>query len=315
MFEGRRLQYAAIAIGVAIVSLLLFRALTGDQMTASDDAGRANANRHYDDYGGPYPRLGPCYPANGVAQRNLSGCDPHYYERRDIYQQRAMARAARWQLILTAVSIGLLLFTLRLSIRATNAAIDQAQTARREFEELERPYLFADIPERPRHALAPPPLPTDPIVYIYRNHGRSPAVITRMWEERQRVRTSQRLPEPIDPMGPKGIRTPHGVVAAPDGGETQTFTLRTFPSQSQPPKSDDDTELWYFIGYAIYQDPAGVSQYVKGFCCHYVGGGEWRLTGSGLQPDPYNYDRKIERERQAPTLMQRVASAWAALTG
>lgn len=307
--SGRdRVLDAAVRVGL-VVGVLIWSVLGVGLLTSN----RPHANASIQSQTASYQRDAvPDAAALGreacaeVNEQSDSSADQR--EQRDLCAQFLAAAAAQNsanfsndQTIIGAVGLFAVLLTLALNAVATLAATDQARTARRSIEELERPYLFARVggdnsgpptafaPERQRME------PHEPIEYYFVNHGRSPALITRYKRRRYRRRYSEGPPPPIDPDGDEGWPAPHGVVV-PAGQDSQAFQVLEFPGQSTPPQGIDDIEIWYFIGYVVYQDTSGSAEYVKGFCYYYaqLGRQEWYLLGTGQTPDEYNYDRRIE---------------------
>ncbi len=78
-------------------------------------------------------------------------------------------------LVLVAIfQIGFLVRTDKTSTAAANAAKQSADVAERTFTELERPYIFVDIPK-----FIPSPIKDRPsnVQYVLKNYGRTPAIV------------------------------------------------------------------------------------------------------------------------------------------
>jgi hypothetical protein len=217
-----------------------------------------------------------------------------------------MARLAFWQTVVGVGGLVAVAFTLALNAVATFAATDQAKTARRALEDLERPYLLAEIKQRPqgynavfREASGARPFDTsDTTEYRFRNHGRSPALLVKYNRARIGRWASQGSPPPIDPLTDSGFPAPHGVVV-PVGKRSQKFEVvgEFWPADPNLRQGPQDNLVWWFMGYAVYRDMTG-NTYALGFCHFYSAYHRgWFLRSAAADDDSYNYDHRIDPRR------------------
>lgn len=255
--------------------------------------------------------------------------DPNYHDKRDLCAQyraavaaEANANSALLQLWLSGAGLVAILITLWFTGWSARASSEQARIARKAFEELERPYLFAQV--RPKlevegviskKDIENQSDPSAILEYDFSNLGRSPALIVSFDRKRYALRISEGRPEPLD-YSEKGEDAPHGAVVPVDD-RSQAFTMREIPSRGSEPTTREDPFVWYFIGYVVYKQVGSEQRYVKGFGYrHSLGldGGSWVLIDTGRQPDEYNFDHKIEDPPQRRPFVERLGAAWAELT-
>lgn len=310
MFKGRRLQYAAIGCGLVVAALLLFRVLGGGHQEANvQDRTGAHTQRYYDSYGGPYSLLGPCPQTED--QGNQTACDPHYYERRDLQQQRNMSRAAWAQLTLTGISIALLLYTLGLSIRATNASIAQAKEARRA---IPQPYLqlkpgeFKFAPDAPRTGFLRGISKSDSVKFRLHNYGPAVATLIHIEARLDLLTDDEPFPGLLTGNEANPDVSVHGTaIGAQSESEIYWVNRKRREGESGFDSLLDD---WFLHGFAVYSD--GFDRYYAlGFCYSFAGFGWSRDTPPGCRNGDANYHRETTRPPARPPWLDRV---WRAIT-
>jgi hypothetical protein len=142
--------------------------------------------------------------------------------------------------------------------------------------------------------------------FTYINYGRTPATIFESFEDFRAVMPGDGLPRPINARNERGAPMPWGVVAPPDGKETEPFTFNIFAGTlieaSRNPNILRDG-IPFFLGFVMFGDIFG-NLYTLGFCFLFDRNGNRFVLAGG---DEYNYCRK-ERGPYRPPGANRAAA-------
>jgi len=215
-----------------------------------------------------------------------------------------------WLVVFTGglVAVGasqcyLILWTLRATEKAANAAVDSAKTAEKGMLTLEIPYLYpfvrqhgfiTNVSQRSGQlAVTSFDFGNEFIKYYFRNFGRTPAEIT---EVQSILLPSMGMPNPW-PATDRNLNRLSGYIVAADGGESPDFPYAfnkgMFDNYSQG-KFNPDTHMFWFLGTVRYND-VFENEYIRGFCLAYspMTNNFYPVGGDG-----YNYRRKTKAAGQ-----------------
>ncbi len=263
-----------------------------------------------------------CRVISRAGHRDCDGYtpDPEGTRKPADYDLRAQQDVAEWTfaafligafgLLLNVVGVVFVVVALKLNAEATKAATETANTAKRQLEDLERPYLFARVKQEtswenafapvgdgpPRGALGPQEFdPSDATVFEFINRGRSPAMILRFNRRRHWRWLSEGPPPPLNPVTNPGFPVSHGVVVPVDGPSQEFRVTGEFSRGERLDAVDDsDTKQAFFLGFVVYRDMMG-QRHIAGFGYQYDAWSKaWFIINTRRSPDEYNYDRKLD---------------------
>lgn len=188
--------FVGLAVATAITLLAIPVPIQSyDQGGNGEDTGRKGQTEGEVQPSGtlPFPLpFGVCtsFPENVDGLRNSSDRnDQNYYTREDLKAQQATACFTEWifyattfQFLLACLGTALLLWSLRLNRKATNAAVQSAQASERQarysldsFRRLERPYIHFSVANI--EPLSGPNKWQPHMYFGFANHGKSPAIV------------------------------------------------------------------------------------------------------------------------------------------
>ncbi len=208
-----------------------------------------------------------------------------------------------WQLAFSVVGIAFVGWALLFSARATEAAVEATEIARKALEGIERPFLVLEFLEQDRvDGATDLELELAPVPYCFINHGKTPAIIGYLW-----VRPILHEAFGAQPVAPcpgqgGGWTVPSGVVVGVDK-PSQKFTTRPkryFNGEPILIPPSDPSRSWFIMGYVRYRDLMG-HEYIGGFCAHrHKPGAKFVIATPFRGKGEYNYDRRSRPGEEEP---------------
>ena len=236
------------------------------------------------------------FPIPKLACHGSADCDSLalQIQAREAVTADAAMDIALGQLVLTIVGFAGIAFTVFYARLAWREARRSADIADKGLATLERPFLVVEITDTGidfegsarRYR---------PARYRFRNHGRSPAIIT---QERLVMESPREgVPPPLDPLAIPGRPILHGIVVGPGGesGEHEASAALPLTSAMAATKSGRSIggDRIYLMGFVRYRDLGG-AEFLTGFCFFSEQGGFGLASPRSTDGvDRYNYDRRL----------------------
>ncbi|MBL0948787.1 hypothetical protein [Brevundimonas sp.] len=193
-----------------------------------------------------------------------------------------------------AVTMGAAIAAAVFAKNAAEHTKSSADTAERALSTVERPYLAIEI-TKSGVVCKDRGTTFGKVHYIFKNLGRTPAILIR---QHFTYRRSDGLPNHIDPIETVGTQLPYGITIA-SGGKSEKFkTGHALPITAmfeQRRMDEPRGDTLFLLGFVVYRDLAG-NEFATGFCFAHDNESEFYLASPrhcGAEGDRYNYDRVI----------------------